>query len=800
MPFDGTNGMPAYRHPGGMQIMGDVLAIGAENPFGPEDPAHRATILFFDISDPEHPRLISRFDPPDLSDPDNAEFGADPVGLTAIRGEDGTCCRFLLIVAGGPANKDVRFFRSRVDPGTSTTNLKSPSLAWDLAGSYTESELEACPGMSWPEGSGPFNTGAHQMLNFVREGELDGQLYLIGGRRTGALPNPDAEEKLDLYEVNLFDSGIPKTCPLTFVRSKLMGRVSWGGFTVTSSFTAGSGVYVSPSGELIVYATNHAGSAGNSFVFGEYRIGAFVRANSPTLRPTAQVDGPFVVDEGSTVTLTGSGAAPITKAFIQLFSNTDVALEGTTGAWFPIEYGTRNDDSFDQFDRLGFPANDIDEAASSWRWFAPPGCTISVNDYPRRSDEFPGPDTIQLRGTVQFQEELDLSSLDVYTPDGSPYPVSPVPAGQGFTTRNYNDDIGGVTFYGASRDGDGNLHTDSGCDDYYNAAFSLGWDLDGNGSFEAAGEAVDFNAAALDGPFFPNVRARAKHPTDTSSVGTGAPLTVPIEVRNVAPSVSASATDALGNDLGGGLHPAILGLPVRLAASFTDPGRLDTQTASIDWGDGSPLDTSFGAFSDARGGTTGVLNDTHIFTTPGNHNISVSVTDDDGGSSAKQIAIRVVSLEDAIAGTADQLTQLIAGTTNTGIASALRNAREELIGNLGGRPPTNGAIDKLDRNDPASAITKVKAAIAYLAIAEARGAGDLTAFKDLLGLVAEGIAVATYQQVEAALPSPLSPKEAKALTEAAALLASGRQQLAARQYPKACDNFRAATVKAMGIR
>src|SRR5262249_49496436 len=106
IPMDGEHGIPAYRHPGGVQVLGNVLAVGTEKPFG--DEKVRATILFFDITHPENPVLKSRFDPldPDTQNNDyNKEFGADPVGLTAIRAEDGACCRYLLVVAGADANK-----------------------------------------------------------------------------------------------------------------------------------------------------------------------------------------------------------------------------------------------------------------------------------------------------------------------------------------------------------------------------------------------------------------------------------------------------------------------------------------------------------------------------------------------------------------------------------------------------------------------------------------------------------------------------------------------------------------------
>ncbi|MFL6018241.1 MAG: hypothetical protein ACJ74V_11965 [Gaiellaceae bacterium] len=804
IPLNGQNGIPAYRHPGGVQILGDVLAVGTENPFGGEQV--RATILFFDISNPEEPRYLTRFDPldPETQDNDyNDDFGADPVGLTAIRAEDGACCNYLMVVAGGPANKDVRFFRSRPDPGKTTTTLNSTSLEWDIVGRYTENTLEACPGISdWPEGSGPFSTGQHQMLNFVREGNLDGQLYMIGGRRTGAIINPFSDEKLDLYEVHVDSSNNPEACPLTHVASKVMSDGSWASSTYTGSFSAGSSTYVSPSGELLVHVSNH-GASGDRIFAGEYRTGSFVRANSPTLRPSADFGGPYAVDEGSTVTLTGQARAPVTKAFVQLFYDTKAGVNGSGAPpWVPIEFDTRDVDTFDSLDKLGVNAVDINEQASSWRWFAPPGCTISANDYPITSldsDEYPGPDTVQLRGTGRFEEALDLAHLPVYRPAGAPYPVSPVPAGVTPTIKDYNDDVGGVTFYEVYRDADGNLVRDHrGCESYYAKHYTVGWDFDRNGSFESDGESIAFSAATLDGPKTAAVDARAKHPVDTSTVGTGPTVTLPVQVRNVAPQIaSSSVKDSLGHDLDGGGTPTIVGLPVTVAEAFTDPGIADTQTATIDWGDGSPLDTSFTSFTDARGGVEGKLADSHIFATPGVRVILVTVTDDDGGAVTRGFVVKVVSLVDAIKGAADTLTQLIQAASPT-VASALRAARDELIGNHGGTPPTNGATDKLDANDPSGAITKLRASISDLITAESRGAANRTSVKDLLGLVAQGIASSSYQQAQTRIPSP-SAGQAKTLATIAELINSGHSQLVARQYLSACDSFRTASEKAVRL-
>jgi len=811
IPLMGTNGWPAYEHPGGMQILGDVLVIGAETPWFFGNETAKATLIFVNIADPENPEYLTRFDLPDLS----AEAGADPVGLTAIKAENGACCRYLVISAGGPGNREVRFFRSKVNnPDGFTTTLNSKSLDWAEVGRFSESQIESCLGADWPSGE----RVQHQMLNFVREGTIDGKLFLVGGVREGSVANPfaDEDEFLDLYETHLTAQGIPQSCPLTFVARKRVGLdgigpalQSWGDNKDNGSFAAGSSVYISPSGELVVHVSDH-----RTTLFGQYRPRSLVRANSPTLRPTASVNGPFAVDEGSSVQLTGQGRAPITKAFVQLFANNGVGVSHDDSTWLNVEFEDRDLDHFDDLCRLdlgnfpfvddvcGTPLDPIANKVSSVRWFAPPGCTIQLNDYPVRSDEFPGPSTALLRGTGQFQEVHDLSKLQVSRPASGavpPWPVSPPLPGATPEEYDYGDDIEGVTFYTAYRVDGALVRDHRGCESYYNAQYSLGWDLDNNGSFESNGTSVPFSAAALDGPSTATARARAAHPTDTSTVGTGEPIPVAVAVRNVPPLItSASLKDPLGYDLDGGLHPSLPGLPVKLALTFTDPGRADTQSAVVNWGGGTPVDTSFNVFSDAYNGEVGVLQDAHAFSAPGNYTITAVVIDKDGGATTKEFTVAVLSFQDAIEVVADKLTELIDATTDTSVAAALRAARDELIGNHGGTPPTNGAVDKLEADDPVAAITKLKAAIAKIATAESAGAGNLTALKDLLGLVAEGIATAEYEQAQAAV-SPPSPRNAVALAAIADAIALGHQELSDHAYPKACDDFRSATEKALKL-
>jgi hypothetical protein len=136
--------------------------------------------------------------------------------------------------------------------------------------------------------------------------------------------------------------------------------------------------------------------------------------------------------------------------------------------------------------------------------------------------------------------------------------------------------------------------------------------------------------------------------------------------------------------------------------------------------------------------------------------------------------------------------------TSSTTSSPLVAARDELIGNHAGQPPTNGALDKLRAGDPVGAITKLQATLEYLVVAEDAGAGDLSALKDLLGLVAEAIATEAYHSAYTAT-LPHSPGEAGTLKTIANLIASGHALVLAGDQVSACDAFRQATAKALKL-
>ena len=754
--FDG-NPWPAYGHPGGMQLVGNVLALAMETPYG-SDPENQ--IFFLNVQNPEAPTLLSSYP---LEDP-GSEFSAGLVGITPIRTENGECCRYLMIVAG-KQGKDVRFYRSLPTDGE-RSDLTSSALDWEEVGRFSESEIESClGGIDWHTGLGD----AHQMFNFVRQGDLDGPLFLVGGRNTTLLPSGD--DMVDLYRIHISPDGIPEPCVITHVRSTHVHSDPYIAGGDSANFAAAAGVYVSPSGELIVYATEYendgpwellpGGAPGQQTVrFGEYRHRHVVRDGSPTLRPTVMVD-PFVeVDEGSSVSLAGSGKSPLTRAWIQLYEDDDAGSSlpsfVDSDQWVNVDYPDRNATHFEDFEKIpGF-----DEEAGSWRWFAPPGCTIHANDLSVGESGFPGGDTKHLAGTGSVVVLNDLDSID------------------------FDDDLESVTF-------------DPSCDAYYAAAISVAWDLDGNGSFEASGSPVSFDASTLDGPSTRLVRARGQHPTDTSALGTGAPVTTEIRVRNVAPSItSATLQDFLGNEIGVDVPFTLPGFEVTADVSFTDPGYPDTQTASIDWDDGT-IDTSFDLFSDARFGSLGVLQHAHAFSASGSYGVGVAVTDDDGGVATVLLPLEVLSPADALEAVIDAIDALIAGGGSAAELRALQRARDELAGNKGGHA-NNGAVSKLAEGDLVAAITKIRAALGDLSDAEAAGAGDLSPLRDLLGMAAASIANEALADATAALGTPASADQME-LDAIAALIAEGSALLAAGDHDGACVKFRQATGKAADL-
>lgn len=146
-------------------------------------------------------------------------------------------------------------------------------------------------------------------------------------------------------------------------------------------------------------------------------------------------------------------------------------------------------------------------------------------------------------------------------------------------------------------------------------ALTYDWDLDNDGWFETPGQSVAAPLLTRDGPSSHLIHVRAMDPGGLSAIRAAT-----VEVHNVAPKVDAIT----GPD-----EPVAVNRVLTVGAPFTDPGILDTHTASWEWGDDT---TSEGIVNEMNG--VGTVNGSHSYREPGLYTIRLTLTDNDGGDGA----------------------------------------------------------------------------------------------------------------------------------------------------------------------
>jgi hypothetical protein len=140
-----------------------------------------------------------------------------------------------------------------------------------------------------------------------------------------------------------------------------------------------------------------------------------------------------------------------------------------------------------------------------------------------------------------------------------------------------------------------------------------------------ANGAWSWSYPTTDGP------AQSQTVTITADDGQGSTATASfmLAVNNVAPTVTAVT---------GPSSPQAIGTSVSVSGAFTDPGTLDTHTATWDWGDGSA--TTSGTVTESNG--SGTVSDSHTYTAAGVYTVNLTVTDKDGGVGANTFQYVVV--------------------------------------------------------------------------------------------------------------------------------------------------------------
>ncbi|MBK4735588.1 PKD domain-containing protein [Noviherbaspirillum pedocola] len=95
------------------------------------------------------------------------------------------------------------------------------------------------------------------------------------------------------------------------------------------------------------------------------------------------------------------------------------------------------------------------------------------------------------------------------------------------------------------------------------------------------------------------------------------------------PNAASNSPSTLGPILAN--DPAPIGSQINASMKFSDTDSADTHTASWSWGDGS---TSVGNVTEPSASVAGSIAASHVYTTPGVYNITVTVTDSGGKSSS----------------------------------------------------------------------------------------------------------------------------------------------------------------------
>ena len=116
--------------------------------------------------------------------------------------------------------------------------------------------------------------------------------------------------------------------------------------------------------------------------------------------------------------------------------------------------------------------------------------------------------------------------------------------------------------------------------------------------------------------------------TVTDSAGGSATGSSSATVANAPPTVKITSPSG-----GSAFKP---GVTVSFSASFTDPGKSDTHTCTVTWGDGS---TSTGTISESGG--AGTCTASHAFATTASYSLTVTVKDNANASASATSSVSV---------------------------------------------------------------------------------------------------------------------------------------------------------------
>jgi hypothetical protein len=393
----------------------------------------------------------------------------------------------------------------------------------------------------------------------------------------------------------------------------------------------------------------------------------------PSGRPVADAGGPYVVNEGTSVTFNGSGSSDESD---------------------PIEY--RWDIDFDGTWDTTLRANAVWDTA----WSS--SATTSHTWY----DDYSGDVLLQI--VAEYLLDIDATTITVNN-------VAPTITVIGDTI----DENGWATVSGTI--------TDPGILDTFIVTINWGEGSPESYSYPAGSTSFTETHQYLDDD-------PTGTPSDDYTVivtvedddGGSDTESTTVTVNNVDPIVVDIIMDQPNSEF---ILPVVHGL--NFTGTFTDVGTLDTHTAVWDWGDTT---TSVGTVVESGG--LGTVTGTHVYSAPGIYTVNLTVTDDDTGVGNTTMTFTVVTVEeakhitvdyiqallpDAFKGKAMQrkkafsnmfsaIDDMLADEEYWGAIQHLRNnIGEKLDGSQGGSPKNDWIIDPIEQAEICQKIDDITA-------------------------------------------------------------------------------------------
>lgn len=327
------------------------------------------------------------------------------------------------------------------------------------------------------------------------------------------------------------------------------------------------------------------------------------------ITPALGNDGHFTYDPGAlsagthhvTVRVTDSNNAASTSSLEFRVNTPPTAHAG----------GVHTVNEGDSLSFDGSASNDLEAPLYRYLWTLPDGTTADAID---TTFQFAQSGTYEVKLTVfdtagSSSTDVALIHVDNLGAEIAPVGDQETSEGQDFTFSTTFSDAGVLDTHTATVDwGDG-------------TALEAASIVEQNG----AGTVTGTHRYADDGRYAVVVRIVDNDGAESTTRFT-------VQVKNLAPSVI-TATDMTGNE----------GQKLDFAATFTDPGILDTHQATVFWSDGTQT-----AASVVETGGSGSVTATHVFADNGVYPICVEVTDNSGDKGARDVTGNIANVKPTI--------------------------------------------------------------------------------------------------------------------------------------------------------